>query len=247
MKKVLRTASICILTFFMLTIKLSVTAMAPEETIISEDYIPSEEITVVYNTHYTTSLAKRPSYKLCGYKPKEIEMVEFTRHIEEYNSTAEEEVIIEENEVNKYAEQEEEYPAATFVWHYLTEDQGYNPYVAAGIMGNIMAEIGGQTLSWDYTDRHGSYYGMCQWNIGYYPGVVDEDLEGQCDFLMSTIENEFADFGFISGYSYEEFLAIEDEQAAALAFAKTYERCGSGSYGVRKTNATKALEYYVIE
>lgn len=244
MKKVLRTASICILTFFMLTVKLSATAMASGETIISEDYIPSEETTVVYNTHYTTSLAKRPSYKLCGYKPKEIEMVEFTQYIEEYNSTAEEEIVIE---VNKYAEQEKEYPAATFVWRYLTEDQGYNPYVAAGIMGNIMAEVGGQTLSWDYTDKHGSYYGMCQWNMGYYPGVVDEDLEGQCDFLMSTIENEFTIFGFISGYSYGEFLAIEDEQLAALVFAKTYERCGSGSYEVRKANATKALEYYITE
>ena len=205
MKKVLRTASICILTFFMLTVKLSATAMAPGETIISEDYIPSEETTVVYNIHYTTSLAKKPSYKLCGYKPKEIEMVEFTQYIEEYNSTAEEEIVIE---VNKYAEQEKEYPAATFVWRYLTEDQGYNQYVAAGIMGNIMAEVGGQTLSWNYTDKHSSYYGMCQWNISYYPEVVDEDLEGQCDFLMSTIENEFEDFGFISGYSYEEFLAI---------------------------------------
>ena len=40
----------------------------------------------------------------------------------------------------------DEYPEAYKIWHYLKK-LGYNDYVCAGIMGNIMAECGGQTLN----------------------------------------------------------------------------------------------------
>jgi hypothetical protein len=144
-------------------------------------------------------------------------------------------------------ERMEEYPAATTVWNYLTQTLGYSDAVAAGILGNMMAEVGGQTLALQpsiYGHSSNGYYGICQWSLRYYPSVNGASLEGQLDLLASTIEAEFNEFGFVSGYSYEEFLQITDEKAAALAFAKTYERCGSGSYSVRQKNATKALEYY---
>ena len=38
---------------------------------------------------------------------------------------------------------------------------------------------------------------------------------------------------------------MTDAQQAALAFAKSYERCGSGSYGIRQQNALKAYNYFV--
>ena len=136
-----------------------------------------------------------------------------------------------------------EYPVATTIWNYL-KDLGYNDYVAAGILGNIMAEVGGQTLAIQPTLSNGTYYGMCQWKMCYYPSVNGLGTEGQLDLLANTIEQEFNEFGYVSGYSYEEFLNIQDEQTAALAFAKTYERCGSGSHSVRQKNATKALEYF---
>ena len=136
-----------------------------------------------------------------------------------------------------------EYPVATTVWNYL-KDLGYNDYITAGILGNIMAEVGGHTLDIQPTLLNGTYYGMCQWKMCYYPSVSGLGAEGQLDLLANTIEQEFNEFGYVSGYSYEEFLDIQDEQIAALAFAKTYERCGSGSYSARQKNATKALEYF---
>lgn len=141
------------------------------------------------------------------------------------------------------AERMAEYPVATTIWNYL-KDLGYNDYVAAGILGNMMAEVGGQTLNIQPTLSNGTYYGICQWKLRYYPSVNGLGTEGQLDLLASTIEKEFNEFGYMSGYSYEEFLNIQDEQVAALAFAKTYERCGSGSHSVRQKNATKALEYF---
>ena len=157
----------------------------------------------------------------------------------EYYQTIYDEVLIE----LRAAERMAEYPVATTIWNYL-KDLGYNDYVAAGILGNIMAEVGGQTLAIQPTLSNGTYYGMCQWKICYYPSVSGLGTEGQLDLLANTIEQEFNEFGYVSGYSYEEFLNIQDEQTAALAFAKTYERCGSGSHSVRQKNATKALEYF---
>lgn len=157
----------------------------------------------------------------------------------DYYQSIYDEVLIELRAAERIAE----YPVATTIWNYL-KDLGYNDYVVAGILGNIMAEVGGQTLNIQPTLSNGTYYGICQWKLCYYPSVNGLGTEGQLNLLASTIEQEFNEFGHVSGYSYEEFLNIQDEQTAALAFAKTYERCGSGSYNVRQTNATKALEYF---
>lgn len=49
-----------------------------------------------------------------------------------------------------YREAYKEYPEATEVWIYLRYGLGYNEYVCAGILGNMMAEVGGGTLDLKY-------------------------------------------------------------------------------------------------
>lgn len=132
----------------------------------------------------------------------------------------------------------QQYPAATYIWIFLTEQCGYNDYVAAGIMGNIMAEVGGQTLNIQYWLGGRGYYGMCQWHRGYFPGVQGADLPGQCQFLANTMSRQF-------GSSLDSFLSLQDYSSAALTFAKKYERCSSASYGVRQRNAAKAYAFFV--
>ena len=145
----------------------------------------------------------------------------------------------------KWATKAAEYPSATQIWRYM-KAQGWNDYVCAGIMGNIMAEVGGQTLNIRYTLSSGNYYGMCQWSRGYSQ-VWGAGLETQCDFLRDTIKYEFDTYGskYKKGFNFNSFLNMTDAQQAALAFAKSYERCGSGSYGVRQKNALKAYNYFV--
>ena len=145
----------------------------------------------------------------------------------------------------KWAIKAAEYPAATQIWRYM-KAQGWNDYVCAGIMGNIMAEVGGQTLDIRYTLSSNGYYGMCQWGRGYSQ-VWGAGLETQCDFLRDTIKYEFDTYGFKyqKGFNFNSFLNMTDAQQAALAFAKSYERCASGSYGVRQKNAVKAYNYFV--
>ena len=45
-----------------------------------------------------------------------------------------------------------EYPAATVIWITLKEE-GFSDEVIAGIIGNLMAEVGGQTLNLNYINE----------------------------------------------------------------------------------------------
>lgn len=164
--------------------------------------------------------------------------------IEVYNARYQE--LYAEYEEAKWTTKAAEYPAATQIWRYM-KDLGWNDYVCAGIMGNLMAEVGGQTLNIQYWLYGNNYYGMCQWNKAYCNKVWGADLVGQCDFLSDTIKYEIDTFGYAyaKGFNFDSFLAMSNERDAALAFAKCYERCGSGSYTIRQNNAEKAYDYFV--
>jgi hypothetical protein len=133
------------------------------------------------------------------------------------------------------------YDQATEVWNYL-RDLGLNPYVCAGIIGNIMAEVGGQTLDisrWPVYSQ-GVYYGICQWSNGRKQRLLNDfgtTLEDQIRFLSVEL------FEVIP--KDNSFYNMQDEKEAALYFAKYYERCNSKYYSVRQKNATKALEYFM--
>ena len=138
-----------------------------------------------------------------------------------------------------------EYPVATEIWLYM-KNLGWTDEVCAGIMGNLMAEVGGHTLDIQHKLKGNGYYGMCQWNTAYKNKVWGKDLNGQLDFLRDTIKYEIDTFGYAykSNFNFNSFLNLENEKDVALAFAKCYERCGSDSYNSRQVNATKALEYF---
>ena len=151
-----------------------------------------------------------------------------------------------ESEEVKWATKAAEYPAATQIWRYM-KDLGWNDYVCAGIMGNLMAEVGGQTLDIQYWLQGNGYYGMCQWNKAYREKVWGADLVGQCDFLRDTIKYEIDTFGYAyqKGFNFNSFLNMSNERDAAKAFAKCYERCGSSTYTIRQNNDEKAYDYFV--
>ena len=141
-----------------------------------------------------------------------------------------------------------EYPVATYVWNYM-KGLGWSDAVCAGILGNMMAEVGGQTLKLQYGlyDSTGLYYGLCQWHIRYYGQIHGASLEAQCNFLRDTIKSELDTYGYLYSYgmNYEQFLQLSNPSDVALCFAKVYERCGSAYYAVRQTNAMNAYNYYV--
>lgn len=141
----------------------------------------------------------------------------------------------------------DEYQDASFIWQYL-KSLGYNDYICAGILGNIMTEVGGNTLDLQSTaySKGGSFYGICQWNW-LYPSVRGASLEEQCNFLRDTIEYEFNEYGsnYKKGFNYKSFLEIKNAKTAATAFAKVYERCNSKTIEARKNNAVIAYNYFI--
>lgn len=152
-------------------------------------------------------------------------------------------------EVATYSVDTDEYSAAAYIWQYF-KDLGWNDYVCAGIMGNLMSEVGGQTLNIQYNlySSEGGYYGMCQWSKKYHSPIYGiNDLTAQCDYLRDTIQYEIDTFGhkYYNGFNLTEFLNLTDASQAALAFAKCYERCASGSYEIRQRNAITAYNYFV--
>lgn len=224
------------------------------ESSISENYIALEEQKIVatglLNTNIldvqtnqeeeteesavgTTESAHTPDFE-----------EEETWAIEE--TTWEEEIYTEEETTWTYSSQ---YPVASYIWSYM-RSLGWSNAVCAGIMGNLMAEVGGNTLDLDpylYYYDSGTYYGICQWYVPYYPEISGSSLEYQCYFLESTIAEEINVFGYkySSSMNYSRFLNLTDPSEVALCFAKCYERCASFSYGVRQSNAEKAYAYFV--
>ena len=150
----------------------------------------------------------------------------------------------------RYSLWEQEYYYAAKTWEYLMQ-HGYSEVIAAAIIGNMMIETSGGTLALKptiYSSGRG-FYGLCQWSLYYRPNVADMPFEDQLDYLHNDMEREFKNFGFCykRGFTFEDFLAMEDPAEAALAFAKVYERCGEGSYYARKKAAKVAFEYFNCE
>lgn len=149
-------------------------------------------------------------------------------------------------EAEKWTARRAEYPIATKVWLFMKNELGWNDYICAGVMGNLMAETGGQTLNLKPGLYAGSYYGICQWSSTYYPQVIGTGLDTQLQFLKNTVKKEFDTYGklYQSGMKYEDFIRMTGCRSTALAFAKVYERCNSKHYAIRQTNAEKAYAYF---
>lgn len=145
----------------------------------------------------------------------------------------------------KWSIKEQEYPIATHIWATM-KSYGWSDYVCAGILGNMMAECGGNTLYLQPTiiSSNGLYYGLCQWQKGY-PEVWYQDIDGQLLFLRNTIEYEMNTYGsnYKRGFNYEEFLTLNEKQATE-AFLKCYERGSTYTLSQRQKNAKMVLEYF---
>lgn len=154
-------------------------------------------------------------------------------------------IILEEAEKNKWEKRMEEFPIATTVWLYLTKEMNYNPYIAAGIIGNMMAECGGQTLhlKWWSCNSTG-HYGLCQWSPGY--AMQGTTLEQQLEFMSISFPKDMPRWSWLyeKGFTYEDFLNMTDAYEAAVAFCVIYERPKTPNIERRGRNALIVLEYF---
>jgi hypothetical protein len=153
--------------------------------------------------------------------------------------------IIEETEPIVY-----EYPEAQQVWDTL-RGWGWSPETCAGIIGNIMAEIGGGTLDFSDWDSNGkSGYGMIQWLgsrrklikklYGTYP-TIEEQLIFMRDEMFGTngVPRQ------ISEKVCNQILNGTDPATIAFEFADHFERCAENHKSIRRKYAKIAYNYFM--
>ena len=134
--------------------------------------------------------------------------------------------------------QRKEYPAAALVWQLLRE-AGLSEPVCAGIIGNMMAEVGGHTLELQPYTRVDGFYGLCAWALQYTPQVDSLDIHGQIGVLLDTLQSNIE----AGGGSFRTFLALTDAREAAKYFSDYYERPAVWAT-IRADNAETALRYF---
>lgn len=215
---------------------------------VDECYIAIEELQS-YNTWLMSELIRE-------YTDAENFLEIYDYILDEYNRIN---VIIDSYENNiqaleldaLWSERKQKYPTATQIWLFFKDELGWSDAICAGVMGNLMAEAGGQTLKiqWNIWDKSGGYYGICQWAIKYTPTIANQSLENQLLHIKNTVEKTMNNWGrkYEKDFNYEKFIALEDPKEVALAFAKCYERCSSKHYNIRTINAMKAYEYFTSD
>lgn len=156
-----------------------------------------------------------------------------------------------EAEKRFWAQKEKQYPEATRVWRYMKENFEWSNEVCAGVMGNIMAEIGGGTL--DFSNwNHSSPYGMFQWlgsrkieikKIYGEEPTIEEQLEFMYDELYGTDGVTLQ----VKDWQRKKILNAKSTTKAARYFSIWFERPVSKKTGAREAYAKMAYEYFTSE
>lgn len=147
-----------------------------------------------------------------------------------------------------------EFPVAQYIWDKLIE-LGYSEYVAAGIIGNLVAEVGDPStkdsnFDLDWESNTGIEIGLCQWTQGRRQVIINrygnsphyiQQFEYMIDELLGTngIERQ------VSENQYQLIINASTPKEAAYYFALYFERCAKGSYTARQNKAQQAYEYFI--
>lgn len=146
-----------------------------------------------------------------------------------------------------------EYPEAQFIWDTMIS-WGWTAETCAGIIGNMMAEIGGGTLNLsNWNSNGGCGYGLIQWTsnrrsvlksrYGSYP-TIEQQLIFMRDELFG-INNTRQQ---VSSSVLNKIMNIngnETPESIAFCFASNYERCAKQYRAKRQGYARIAYEYFM--
>lgn len=146
-----------------------------------------------------------------------------------------------------------EYPEAQLIWNTMIS-WGWTPETCAGIIGNMMAEIGGGTLNLsNWNTNGGCGYGLIQWTsgrrstikgrYGSYP-TIEQQLIFMRDELFGTNNTRQQ----VSSSVLNRIMNTngnETPESIAFCFASNYERCASRYRARRQGYARIAYEYFM--
>ena len=146
-----------------------------------------------------------------------------------------------------------EYPEAQLIWDTMIS-WGWTAETCAGIIGNMMAEIGGGTLNLsNWNSNGGCGYGLIQWTgsrrsllksrYGSYPNIEQQlifmrdelfGINNTCQQVSSSVLDKIMNTN-----------GNETPESIAFCFASNYERCASRYRAKRQGYARIAYEYFM--
>ena len=146
-----------------------------------------------------------------------------------------------------------EYPEAQLIWNTMIS-WGWTAETCAGIIGNMMAEIGGGTLNLsNWNSNGGCGYGLIQWTsnrrsilksrYGSYPTI-----EQQLIFIRDELFGINNTRQQVSSSVLDKIMNTngnESPESIAFCFASNYERCASRYRAKRQGYARIAYEYFM--
>ena len=146
-----------------------------------------------------------------------------------------------------------EYPEAQLIWDTMIS-WGWTAETCAGIIGNMMAEIGGGTLNLsNWNSNGGCGYGLIQWTgsrrslfksrYGSYP-TIEQQLIFMRDELFG-INNTRQQVSSSVLNKIMNTNGNESPESIAFCFASNYERCASRYRAKRQGYARIAYEYFM--
>lgn len=177
------------------------------------------------------------------YSPQTEELLEEEVIVEEVPIVVIEETIIEPIII-------EQYPEARQIWDTLTS-WGWSAETAAGIIGNMMAEIGGGTLDLSrWNSDKGCGYGLCQWTAGRASGIKNRygtypNIDQQLQYMRDELLGENGVRSQVSEYERAQILQGQSPEQVAYAFASYFERCGVNYRARRQGYARIAYDYFM--
>lgn len=148
----------------------------------------------------------------------------------------------------RWQRKSEEYPIATQVWLYMKNNFGWSDIVCAGIMGNIMAEIGGGTLDFSDWNHDDGPYGMFQWlgqreiDIKQIYGTMPS-IEEQLEFMYDELYGTDEVIQQVTDWQRDRIFNASTLEKVAVYFCIYFERPGNSGY-VRKGYARIAYDYF---
>ena len=156
--------------------------------------------------------------------------------------------------MTKWENHMKEYPVATEIWLYMRNEFGWSEETCAGILGNMMAEIGGGTLNLNnWASDSSSGYGLIQWVGNRYSGIKTRygnkpTVEQQLNYMRDEL---YGTNGVTQQVNTKELNIIlnksgsETPERIAYIFACYYERCAGYARAPRKGFARIAYDYFV--
>ena len=146
-----------------------------------------------------------------------------------------------------------EFPVAQLIWNTLI-DLGYTEYFAAGVIGNLVAEVGDPStkdsnFDLDWENNTGIEIGLCQWTQGRRKSIINRygsspHYTQQLEFMLDELLGTNGVTRQVTEEQYQLIINASTPKEAAYYFALYFERCAKGSYKARQFKAQQAYEYF---